>query len=621
LQEIKDIQENPTATEQEVIELMQQILGKIPSGYLTVDAVDECSSFGSRTDEFFQRIAFIPRRFKILITSRTPANIRKDLSMIHTPLKSLEILPEYSKSDLDHFIDQSINNASFSKDNGMIDAIRSRLSRCDGMFLWVKLMVEHLQLQTCEYEMLNCLEELPEGLPQTYDGIMERINQLSRSQRMLAHRVLFWVITARRPLSVSEVQVLLAVQPKIQSFDERRMITDADSSILAVCGGMISYRGLEKKIYCTHFTVTEYLEQYLQRQDVLKEVLACYDARELTSNESLAAAVCLRYLCYSFIGLLHPPRKSSDAEELISRKDTKLTLLSYASSNWFIHTKSLSSPDPLIIKLGLQFLDEASPNLELWWRLYWFSVSLRWEIAGCPSNFSSFHVVAYFGLSQLMEALLSQKLPSLVDSEQRTPLWWAASEGHAVTLKILINAGFNPDFPDSFSFTPSHLAATHGHTKAFEEILVKAQPTMHVLENMLGQSPLHSAAFFGCKAIIDNIVQIISDRHCTKYGTPAHRANDGQTAVHLAAFMGHDAVLESLLSYNKDEVVNIQDFEGYTPLHLAVIRGRETIVAKLLELGADRTIPDRYGRTATQIAMEHCSGKIYDFLTKTAPQS
>lgn len=447
LQNIKDIQENPTATEQEVTELLRQILEKVPGCYLTVDALDECTSFRGKSEEFFKRIAFIPGRTKILVTGRTPANIQKDLSMIPAPIKSLEILPEYSKIDMDHFIDQSIDDAGFPKDKNLVDAIRSRLSRCDGMFLWVKLMVEHLQLQTCEYEMLKCLEELPEGLPQTYDRIMERINQLPRSQRMLAHKILFWVITARRPISVSEVKVLLAVQPKARHFDERRIISDADSVILAVCGGLVSYRGLDKKIHCTHFTVAEYLEQYLQRLEILQELMACYGVQELKSNESLAAVVCLRYLCYSFIGLLQTPQSSTDAGELLSRRDARLALLSYASSNWFVHTKLLDSPDSLVVQLGLLFLDEMSPNLELWWYLHWFSSSSNCQTPACPPNLSGLYIAVSFGLSCLREALLSRKPRTSVDPEQHTSLKWTASGEHSFTTRIPLEAGSNADFP------------------------------------------------------------------------------------------------------------------------------------------------------------------------------
>jgi hypothetical protein len=49
------------------------------------------------------------------------------------------------------------------------------------MFLWVRLMLEHVEQQTSDDEIVKCLEGLPHSLSERYDQIMEAIDRLPRS--------------------------------------------------------------------------------------------------------------------------------------------------------------------------------------------------------------------------------------------------------------------------------------------------------------------------------------------------------------------------------------------------------------------------------------------------------
>ncbi|KAF2259080.1 hypothetical protein CC78DRAFT_548649 [Lojkania enalia] len=363
LRTLKDKSSESTSTDREIKQLLELLLQNLPACYLTLDALDECSD----GDQFFQKMAFIPKRFKILITSRTPINTRKDLARIQMSSQSLEIRPELSKQDVDMFVSESLDQADFNYDADTMGKIRDRLAKCDGMFLWVRLMINELSYQDCKFDILTCLERLPEGLPEAYDQVIERINKLPKSRRLLALKILFWGITVRRPVSVREMRVLLAVQPRLELFDENRLVQDADALMPKVCHGLITLRGSEKKIFFAHFTVTEYLECYFQRAHIIKEIMASYDTSDFRSNHCLAVAVCMRYLIYDFMIAIGMKVNREEASKL-GREDSKYALLNYAHSNWLAHASLMNASElknSLSGKLGIDFSDQFYDRMAL----------------------------------------------------------------------------------------------------------------------------------------------------------------------------------------------------------------------------------------------------------------
>lgn len=620
LQAIRHRNGTPTATEKEITELLEALLDILPPCYLTVDAIDECSD----RELFLRRLRSIPKRFKILVTSRTPASIRKDLLRIHVPLQTLEVRPDLSRSDINHFITRSIDAAGFNCSEETRDRIRHRLSRCEGMFLWVKLMLDEIQSQMCEDDILCCLKELPAGLSETYARIIKEIERLT-SRRLLAYKVFFWLYISRRPISVAELLVLLAIQPPSEALNEKRFIPDAERMALEACGGLIQYRGPDKKIFFTHFTVTEYIGGYLQQQNVHQEIMACYDTQQMRSSESLAAAVCLRYLSYQFVGGIQVPQDHAGAMALLKRSEPRFALLSYAVSNWFVHLEAMASPDEHVTQLALQFLDGS--NREVWWHTFWFSNPESIESRICPSHFSSLHITAYFGLHDVTITLLDGVHRPLLDSAQRSPLWWSASRGHVEVSAALIEAGFDADAPDCDSITPAHRGAASGYPEVIQAMLCHADPGRCPVTDREGWTPLHWAASRGKLAVVHEILRHEKDR--PRYGTRKCRCKSGRTPLHVAALNGYAEALSPLYTglvssdprayrlahSDKDNLINERDSQGCTALHLAAVQGHQEVARELLKLGADPSITDRSGKTAAQKAYTMGNTDVYSLLT------
>ncbi|XP_028286164.1 poly [ADP-ribose] polymerase tankyrase-2-like [Parambassis ranga] len=105
-------------------------------------------------------------------------------------------------------------------------------------------------------------------------------------------------------------------------------------------------------------------------------------------------------------------------------------------------------------------------------------------------------------------------------------------------------------------------------------------------------TPLHFAAGFGRKDVVDFLLQNGSDVHA--------RDDGGLISLHNACSFGHAEVVRLLLYHGAD--ANARDNWNYTPLHEAAIKGKIDVCIVLLQHGAEPTIRNTDGRTALDLA-------------------
>lgn len=330
------------ATEIEVEQLFFSILEVSPSVILTVDALDECTE-QKRVEDIITKISL---SHKVLVTTRRFGWERENEKISQNRHILFEIQPEMTKGDINMYISSSIKRAGHN-DPKMASLILQKLSLSNGMFLWVRLMMENIEEQTTEAEVLHCLRdsELPAGLFEYYDLMMDRINKLPKSRRLLALKVFFWIDVARRPLGATEISDLLAVLPSqdnIKGFDRSRCLSgNPRKAITSACGSLVSVRGTSGRLYPTHFTVTEYIRKYLKTNDVLNEITGFYDSRQLKTSDSLAAAVCIRYLSLETTGDFTVSTSRSLAEKYLRLRllASEPDILGYTATSWQYHLK------------------------------------------------------------------------------------------------------------------------------------------------------------------------------------------------------------------------------------------------------------------------------------------
>jgi len=187
---------------------------------------------------------------------------------------------------------------------------------------------------------------------------------------------------------------------------------------------------------------------------------------------------------------------------------------------------------------------------------------------------------AYHGNVQKLTVLLSRSASlsiNDVDSNGRTALHVASSEGRLDVVKLLLEAGADFNCVDSYENTALNDAVRHKHDEVAACIRdqVNSKKTRGgalVLPGCQAAVRLISAAFDGD---FEEVVRLIMN------GVSVNSADyDGRCALHLAACEGHVGIVSHLLSAKAD--LEARDRFGGTALHDA-IRHKHPDVCKLLK--------------------------------------
>lgn len=162
--------------------------------------------------------------------------------------------------------------------------------------------------------------------------------------------------------------------------------------------------------------------------------------------------------------------------------------------------------------------------------------------------------------------------PNTRDPQYRTPLSWAAGNGHKeVSLILLCSEKIDPNAPDAHLQPPLVWAAGNGLPSA-STAWNSPRPTTHAV---------HSKA--------DDYLAIVKLLLSTKDIQPDFRTQSGETPLTVAAAAGAEDVVEKLLCTGKVDT-NSKDQFGQTPLLAAARNGHLGIVKRLLAIegvGAD----------------------------------
>jgi ankyrin repeat protein len=198
----------------------------------------------------------------------------------------------------------------------------------------------------------------------------------------------------------------------------------------------------------------------------------------------------------------------------------------------------------------------------------------------------------------------------IFDSQQRTPLSWAAFNGSArLTRWICTMYEVDPNALDIRSRTPLSLAVENKHTHIVE-FLLGQEACKPNLPDSRGQTPLHLAIANGSK----DIVRILLERWDVD---PNLRDLEGTTPLGLAASNGWSEYAEMLLA-RKDVMASRTDSFGRTPLILAAQNNKKEVVELLLQHYSEEglNVQDNLGWTALCYAIYLGYGEIVKMLVR-----
>jgi len=280
---------------------------------------------------------------------------------------------------------------------------------------------------------------------------MQRIRSQDEDDAKLAERVLYWISYALRPLTIIEVQHAIAAESGDEDFDEDAL-PDEDV-LVSVCAGLVTIDQQSKIIRLVHYTTQEYFERI--------RITRFPDA------QTSIAMACVVYISFDVFA-----EGSCRSDKEMETRMHKYPFLEYAATHWGDHARG--DPEEAIKERALKFLMHESKvtcsNQVMHLPEYrYFSYSQNF-----PRGVTGLHLVASIGLVKIVWLLLEREGVDAdsKDRDGRTPLSWAARNGHEAVVKLLLEKGAELETKSSNGQTPLSWAARSGR-EAVVELLVE----------------------------------------------------------------------------------------------------------------------------------------------------
>jgi len=547
-----------------------------------VDAIDECEE--ATRERFLQQVGQLmskPRPIdsstpciKFLLTSRPllgrryPGNllqidpsenhVEQDLMLVIR--RKVESIVQRTRCHPD--VQTYLENALFS--------------RADRTFLWVNLVLHLLEKSflASQKDFKRIIDEMPKTLSTTYLRFLQGI---SMEYRSFANRLLHFLVGSSRPLTLTELRTLIAIQDHHHTL--AAVEEDAQPNIQETIEGVLGplVRIWESRVYLVHQSLKEFLQNLSSQRDHPLSAIYGIDAREASL---LMAKSCMLYLlledfqCDLFLpnstqfanSPTSPAEGSTDAgsdEQLwdpfdlgdtllkhpaVSEAETcssigaRFSFFDYSSRQWAQHFSfaHLIIP-PEIQESAVLLADVSNHRGSNWFRFYWHHTELTLPY---PQYFGPLTTASYFGLLTSVEILIRKESP-IDPSMGAHGLYWAARKGHASVVDLLLGAGVDPDW-----------------------------------STVDGQNALTAAVQFNRLDVVKQLLE--SDGFIP--GRNQYRVNyaplDGRTPLSIAAGNGFVEIAEQLLQHDRIEP-DIADFNQWTPL-LWTVGGRHLDVLQLL---------------------------------------
>jgi ankyrin repeat protein len=576
---------------------------------IVLDALDECAE-----PEFKDLIQNVKRQFyssnlgdcklKFLLTSRPYNQIVSEFQDLLGTFPRVQIPGEEESESISQEVNLVIKYRAnrLAKEKRLPDGVRDHLTKklleiSHRTYLWVYLVFDYLKREVFRKTaggVESAITTLPETVNDAYEEILNKCHN-----HQLTRKALAIILAARRPLTLSEMNIAMNVQDNHRSFYDLDLEEDDDfkSTLRSWCGLFISVH--HGKVYFLHQTAREFLLADLSSTTVQLET------RWHQSIGTHNAHAVLAEQCVFYLNLFNFAKSGHDSG------NNNTTLLDYSAKNWADHFHEAKFADgAAIIFSALRISNPDSIGYSAWSGIYWKNM-----IGGIPKNWTSLFVASYFGHEAVVKLLLvkGKAEPNSKDNYEQTPLSLAAERGHEAVVELLLAIGkAEPDSKDKYGRTPLSLAAEKGHEAIFKLLLATGKAELNSKDTGHGRTPLSLAAEKGHEAILKLLLAT------GKAELNSKDTGHGRTPLLYAAKEGHQTVVKLLLSTGKVEL-NLKDRYGRTPLSHAATRGHETIVKLLLATGkAELNSKDtEYGRTPLLYAAKEGHQAVIKLLLST----
>lgn len=386
-----------------------------------------------------------------------------------------------------------------------------------------KLHIDSLSQRITRKQIRSSLQTLPTTLDDTYANAVQRIYNQAQDIVDLAESILFWVICARRPLTILELQHIYATQ----GVESGMMLEEDDMPdeeiLTSACRGLVIVDKISRVVRIVHYTAQQYFERA--------------HAQNLLVAKSSLTIISLTYLT-----LPNFADGACTTDSAMSERFARYPFLAYAAKYWGFEVNELNEL-----------------NDDFWSHFEAFASSSAAVDIAC--QISSIHGAMYTNWSQEYP----RAVPLLV---------LVASFDMPMVLRHLVSNGHDIESSGTDGETALIRAATHGYTRNVETLLELGADVN--ARDYMGETSLQKAAKIGNGDIIRTLLGSGANANII--------ASDNWTALMSAVSSGNIDAVRLIIEAGANLAVETE--WGDSALSIATRTCQVPIVTLLADRGA-----------------------------------
>ncbi|KAK6331269.1 hypothetical protein TWF730_004357 [Orbilia blumenaviensis] len=583
---------SPTLSE--IFQALESVMRTYPKVFFVIDALDEYDDSDDCRKEFlrflFRLYDSSEGNIRLFVTSRNMEHIRSQFLAKGCNLIKIRA----SEGDLQKYITGLIRRSGREGLKRNSELIKAKIiEAADGMFLLARLHFDTIKYTITVDQLEKALDNLTkskEALQTTYKSLMERISRQPPSTHRLAIEAISWIICAKRPLTISELQLGLAVQPEVNLLElDKKNLTNIED-IIDACEGVVEINEGDKTVRLIHYTAQEFFDQMWP----------------LDKAHAGISKKCLTFLSYkSFQTDIY---KNMDRKAILSKLESVAGF--YIVKNWAHHVRL--SEQSLVEYMVLSFLKDTAALYVLGTSMLPYHPHPRHSpdepYYAWLDRVDGVDIAAYFGLHNYLRQLLDHFNPKPSYSTGKFSVWLAATSGNTTVAETLIDFGYGVNFVSPDNETPISQAANEGHQAMMELLILEGAHIEGLVsdEKACICSPLCLAAGNGHLKIVDLLINLLKKNNADPkifsdallYACAGGHIDIVELLLDTGANINHRAnklFRRSLIFSDLADLPTVTRLT--TPLGEAIRNKRGAISELLVQRGADVNIRDGYGDT------------------------
>jgi hypothetical protein len=332
-----------------LLAVLTNMLDLLQDFTVVIDALDECTDLDDPPAQllaYLCDLALRPQTSVIVLSRHHPIFEDSFKGHFHLSMDQSVVEP-----DIMHFANQEIERYSklHKLRKEILDKIRTH---SQGMFLWVRVMLDDLRRSKNIKQRRERLEGFPPGLYAIYKQQLQDYGaRLTKEEVRIRSEIFLLMVEAVEPLKIQDVAIALAQDDEANSMDVEEVFDEPVAEILKACQPFVVC--VKEEVHFIHTSVRDFL---LEDQPSLEEdsnaFLACKCLSKLSQETYRSwkfSADLLRkhLLAGSVIALLGAPSAHPCRESVF---------YNYACLHWHEHVTRLLRPSESILRMLAQFI-------------------------------------------------------------------------------------------------------------------------------------------------------------------------------------------------------------------------------------------------------------------------